>query len=264
MQMGTRTAVFAIAMLLWAVAPASAQNVSIAEATAHLQTNDPARIQTGIEALGLSGSARAVGPLSDRIRRGLPPELLDAALDTLAVLARPEAGPILFELSTHRRPEVRLKAIQAIAASKPRGADRALVTALSDLDPEVRSAAALGLGAVEARGSIDRLFHALDRGVTDASTSIGQLAGPSDIDRLLGYLGRIPFDALTPALNELLARRDVPSPKKLEVIARLQELATPEAKTFLEDFVASLPEPRRGRPDPVRQAAEDAILRIAG
>ena len=261
----TRRTIVACAVLsvLSTTSVATAQQVSLAEATEHLESSDPDRIRTGIEALGLVGNARAVPPLADRIRRGLPPELLDAALDTLTVLARPEAGPVLFELSTHRRPEVRLKAILGIVASEPRGADRALVTALSDLDPDVRSAAAIGLGQVGARTSIDSLFHALDRGITEAATSIGQLATPEEVARLLEYLGRVPFDALSPALNEVLARRDVPERTKLEIIARLQELATPEAKTFLQDFVASLPEPRRGRTDPVRQAAEEAILRIA-
>jgi HEAT repeat protein len=264
-----RTTLLALALYL-CLAPASApaahaQELSVAEATEHLGSSDPAAVRTGIEALGLAGNARAVPPLADRIRRGLPPELLDAALDTLLVLSRPESGPILFELTAHRRPEVRLKAVQAIVASEPRGADRVLVSALSDLDPAVRAAAALGLGQLGARTAIDPLFHALDRGVAEASTAIGQLATAEQVTRLLGYLGRIPFDALTPALSEILARRDVPQRTKLDVIARLEETATPEAKAFLQEFVASLPEPpRRGRPDPVRQAAEEAILRIAG
>lgn len=252
------------AALLLSAAAAEGQEPSLAEATAMLESNDPNEIRTGIESLGLIGNARAVPPLAARIRAGLRPDLLDVALDTLAILARPEAGPVLFELTTHRRPEVRAKAVQAIAAAEPRGAERALVTGLSDLDPQVRAAAALGLGQVGARGSVDPLFHAMDRGVVEASTAIGQLANPEQVTRLLGYLGRVPFDSLTPALSEVLARRDVPQRTKLDVIARLQELATPEAKAFLQDFVASLPEPRRGRPDPVRQAAEEAILRIAG
>jgi len=228
-----------------------------------LQSNDPAQIRSGIEAMGLIGNRRVIDPLAARIRAGLPTELLGAAVDTLMVLSRPEAGPILFELTTHRRPEIRLKAVQAIVASEPRGADRALITALSDMDPRVRAAAALGLGERGATSAVDPLFHALDRHVTEASTAIGQIANPAQIDRLLEYLGRLRFDALTPALSEVLARDDVPRAKKLDVIAKLSELATPEVKQFLQDYVASLPEPRRGRPDPVREAAEDAILRIA-
>lgn len=242
---------------------AAAQGLRLSEATELLGSSDRDEVRTGIEALGLLGNARAVPPLAERIRRGLPPDLLEVALDTLTVLARPEAGPILFELTSHRRAEVRLRAVQAIVAANPRGADRALVTALSDMDPRVRAAAALGLGEIGARGSIDRLFHALDRGIMEASTSIGQLATPAEVERLLGYLGQLPFGAITPALNEVLARNDMSERTKLDVIARLQELATPEAKQFLSDFVASLPEPRRGRRDAIREAAEDAIARIA-
>ncbi len=259
----TLPSALAAALLLAPIGAARAQELGLAEATELLATGDPDQIRMGIEALGLLGNARAVAPLEARIRRGLPPELLDVALDTLTVLARPESGPILFELSTHRRPEVRIKAVQAIVAARPRGAEPALVAALSDLDPRVRAAAAVGLGQIGARGSIEPLFHALDRGVLESSTSIGQLADAAQVERLLEYLGRLPFDAITPALNEVLARRDATERTKLDIIARLQELATPEAKTFLEDFVASLPEPRRGRRDAVRQAAEDAVQRIA-
>lgn len=227
-----------------------------------LASDDPEKIREGIETIGLEGKPRYIEPLADRIRKGLPPELLDAAIDTLGVMGRPQAGPILFELSSHRRSEVRAKTVQAIVACKPDGAERALVTALSDEDESVRAAAALGLGEIEAKGSIDQLFTALDRGVMQAATAIGQIAEREHIDKLLGYLGELPFDTITPALLEVLAREDVPRKVKLDVIARLGELATPEVKTFLQDYVASLPPSSRGR-DPVRQAAEDVILRIA-
>lgn len=254
---------------------ASAQGQpSLQEAARMLEANDLDQVRTGIESIGLLGDARAVGPLSERIRRGLPPALLDVALDTLAVLARPEAGPVLFELVMHRRADVRLKAVQAIVASRPRGADRALATALADGDARVRAAAALGLGTLGARDTMDTLFLALERGVLESATALGQIVPNDGVPRLLGYLGRVPFDSMAPGLNEILARREIPEATKLEVIARLQELATPEAKAFLQAFVASLAppaEPPRGRRPPrpdrttenLRRAAEDAILRIA-
>jgi HEAT repeat protein len=231
-----------------------------ADVERQLASEDRDEVRAGIESIGVSGNARLVGPLAARIEKGLPSELLDAALDTLTVLARPEAGDVLFSLATHRRPTVRRKAIEAIVACRPRGADRVLVAALSDVDPAVRSAAATGLGQIGARTSIDSLFHALDRGILEASTSIGQLAQPGDVDRLLGYLGNLPFDAVTPALSEVLARADVPQQKKLAVVARLAELATPDARTFLEELVASLPEGRQTQS--LRDAAQAGAERI--
>ena len=70
-------------------------------------------------------------PLEERIRKGLPPDLLEAAIVTLMALSQPEAGPVLYELSTHRRPDIRLRSIEAITATHPPGAETALIAALS-------------------------------------------------------------------------------------------------------------------------------------
>jgi len=234
--------------------------VTLDEATAMLAAGDPDQIQAGIEALGLIGTPRIIEPLAQRIRRGLPRDLLSSAVEILGMLARPEAGPILFELATHRRPDVRLAAVNAITACRPSGAERALVVGLSDSDPRVRSAAAVGLGELGARGQVDTLFLALDRGILEAATAVGRLVDGPQVGRLLEHLGRLPFDVVSPGLNEVLARAEIPERVKLEVIARLQELATPDVKAFLQELLASLPQ-RRGR-DAIRQAVQDAIERI--
>lgn len=227
-----------------------------------LESDDPAEVRRGIETIGLEGKRRHVRALAKRVRAGLPPELLDLAIDTFTVLGRPEAGDILFELASHRRTPVRTKAVEAIVACKPDGASDALVTALSDDAEPVRNAAALGLGEVGGDEALEPLFVALDRGVLQAATAIGQLADREHVDKLLAHLGRLPFDAMTPALLEVLARDDVPRQLKLDVIGRLAELATADVKTFLQDYVASLP-PDDASSEPLRRAAEDAILRIA-
>ena len=89
--------------------------------------------------------------------------------------------------------------------------------------------------------------------------AIGQLARPADVDRFLGYLGQLPFDQVTPALSEMLHRDDLAERAKLAIVHRLTELATPEVRTFLEDFVNGLDIDDRSQ---VRRAAEDAIPRI--
>jgi HEAT repeat protein len=242
-------------------APASAQRgrAEVTQAITNLSSRDPAEVRAAIEALGVAGDARAVGPISERIRKGLPPDLLDAAIDALTVLGRPEAGPVLFELANHRRAAVRLKAVIAIAATHPRGADRVLAEALGDTNAQVRSAAAEGLGEISATSAIDALFHALDRRILEAAASLGRLVRATDIERFLGYLGQLPFDAITPALTEMLRREDLPARARLTIVHRLIELATPEVRTFLEQYVASLPESDRSE---LRRAAEDAIPRL--
>ena len=240
--------------------PPVAAGPTLEASVAQLGSSDPAVVQQGLEALGLRGSPDVVAPIAARIRRGLPPDLLEVAVDTLVIAGGEGAGPVLISLVTHRRPAIRLKALLGIASLRPRGAEQTLVIALSDSDASIRAAAAVGLGQVGARGSVDPLFLALERGVLEASTAIGQLATPAEVVRFLGYIGRVPFDGISPGLGELLARADIPDRTKLDIVARLAELATSGAKIFLQDYVAALPTTDRG---PVRRAAEDAAMRIA-
>lgn len=237
--------------------PAAAQ-MSLADAQAAIESTDAARIQSGIESIGLSGEARGVPLIVARIHRGLTPELLESALDTLAVLGRPEAGPVLIELLSHRRPSVRLRAVQALATCRPAGADHALASALSDSSPDVRAAAATAIGDVGGVSAIDQLFLAFDRGVPEAGAAIGRIGRPADITRLLGLLGHVPFTQMGPILADMLGRDTVPARSRLEIVAALGELASADARGLLEQYVQAHP-----GTDPVTRAAEAAAARIA-
>lgn len=262
---GSTIAVAALALMTLAASTAEAQRgrgprVRPAEIEEQLASTDPQVIQQAIETIGLSGNARLVPLLASRITRGLPGELLETAVDTLTVLARPEAGDVLFILANHRRADIRARAVAGIISCRPEGASSALQAALSDQEPEVRTAAAVGLGQIAAEDAIDALFHALDRNILEAATSLGQLASGDDIGRLLTYLGRFPLDALTPALSEIIARDNLENETKLEVLGRIAELATPDARQFLVDMAESVPDDRRHRA--VRDAATAAAERI--
>jgi hypothetical protein len=232
--------------------------MSFAEAQAAIESTDAAQIQSGIEAIGLSGEDRGVAVIVARVRRGLPPELLESALDTLAVLGHPSAGPLLIELLSHRRQSIRLRAVQALATCHPAGADQALSSALSDSSSEVRAAAATALGDVGGVAAMDQLFLAFDRGVTEAGHAIGRIARPADITRMLGLLGHVPFTQMGPILADMLGRDTVPSRSRLEIVSALGELASAEARGLLEQYVHAHP-----GTDPVTRAAEAAAARIA-
>ncbi|MCG8554693.1 MAG: HEAT repeat domain-containing protein [Proteobacteria bacterium] len=250
---------------MWQSRSASAQPaakmapVSFDEAAAMLHASDPETVQAGIETLGVMGSRAAVAPLSARIRDGLPASLLAIAVDTLMVLGRPQAGPVLFELTRHRRPEIREKALVAIGTCRPRGAAEKVARALTDPDGAVRAAAAQTLAELGARDSIEALFLAFDRGVVGSETALGKLLGPGEVRRLLGYLGKAPLNLVGPAVMKLLERQDMPQAKKLEIISALQELRTPQARSYLETFAAS-PGSRKGS---LRKAALRAAQQIA-
>jgi HEAT repeat protein len=243
-----------------APAPVHAQQMTVPQAVELLASNDADEVRMGIETLGLIGSPAAVEPLAARIRRGLPTELLATAIDTLGILGRAEAGPVLFELVGHRRPEIRLRAVQAIAMCRPRGADAVLVSALGDSAAPVRAAAAQTLGELRASSAVDSLFLAFERDVAEAGPALAAVARPEDVTRLLAYLGRRPFTVLRPTLLALAVRTDLPARARLEVVNRVGELATPEARALLEEIVTSLPASDLG---PVRRAATDTAARIA-
>jgi HEAT repeat protein len=219
-------------------AGADKPNPAIENAKGMMGSSKRENVEAGIQSLGLLGTAEAVEPLAERIRQGLPPDLLETAIVTLMALGQPNAGAVLHELSMHRRPEVRLRAIEAIAATNPPGAERTLTAALSDADTRVRSAAAVGLGEIHASSAVEKLFLALDRGNMEASGAIGKIIAPTDVPRLSGYLGQVPFRNLGPALAEVLQRTDVAEKSKLEIVARLQEVGTPEVKGYLGDLIA--------------------------
>lgn len=237
---------------------ALAQELTLEQATAMLDAPNADEVRMGIESMGLIGSPAAVAPLSARIRRGLPPDLLVVAIDTLGILGRNEAGPILFELVTHRRPDVRLRAVQAIATCRPTGADRALVTALSDSSAPVRNAAAQTLGELRASSALESLFLAFDHEVMEAGPAIAEVARPEDVSHVLTYVGRHPFTTLRPMLITLMTRTDLPAPRRMEAVARVSELATPEARALLEEVVGRL-----AANDPIRRGTTDAMNRIS-
>jgi hypothetical protein len=234
-------------------------NAAIEQAKVLLGSGDHDQIETGIQSLGLLGSPDAVPPLIERIRAGLAPDLLDTAIVTLMALGQQSAAPVLFDLAVHRRPEVRLRSIEAIVSLAPKGAEEVLRTALSDQNPQVRSAAALGLGEIKAVGSVELLFKALDHGNFEASASIGKLVRGDQIPRMLDYLGKTPLQSLGPALGEVLQRKDIGDRDKLAIVSRLQDVGTPEVKSYLGDLMHMAGEKL---PAPVSRAIVQAMQEI--
>ena len=219
--------------------PNAAAQAAIAEAQAQMQADDSDQVEAGLHGLGMIGTPEVVEPLAARVRQGLPPDLLETAVLTLMTVGDPSAGPVLFELAAHRRPEIRLRASEAIAAVNPPGAEAVLTALLSDSDPTVRSGAAKALGDIGARGAFEILFHALDRGNLDASEAIGKVVEPAQATRLLSYLGKVPLHHLGPALQTVLLRKDVSKADKLQIVAALHELGTVEVRNFFGATLAA-------------------------
>lgn len=226
-----------------------------------LFSSNVAEVEAALREVAFEPSGPAAVAVGERIRYGLPMNLLLAALDTLRAMAHPAAGDTLVTLTRHRRSEIRLRAVQGLVACRPPGASRVLEVRVSDSDPVVRAAAASGLGQLGAASAEETLFLALDRGVLEAAVAIGQVTDEQGLRRLLGYLGRVPFGAITPALSEALVRRDIPMAAKGAVLARLEELGTEEVLVYLTTLAPGL---AGARDAALRRLIASTITRLGG
>ena len=232
-----------------------------AETLARLNSRSAPEIERALIELAQIGGAPAARAIATRIERGLPAASVLPATETLGLLGDPAAGPVLMRvLLVHRRAPVRVAAIHALVATRPPGAGAAVRARLSDPEPRVRSTAAIALGELGDVGSTDALFRVLDRDLFEAAVPIAQLADAEGRLRLANYLGRLPFDLLNPAFHEILGREDVAEREKLDLIARIQDLGTPEARLFLTDLADSLQTDRDARA--LENAARNAAQRI--
>jgi hypothetical protein len=232
----------------------------VKEAVELLQSEkDETKIE-GINKLAELADAGGVLPLVELLKEGQKDKVTHAAIDALGAISSPKAIPILVEYMRHRRPAVRIIAINAIAEIKDKQVSEALQNALKDSDPTVRKTAALALGRYGDQSAVDILFKAFDRNVVEAAIAIGQIGNMDDMERLSSYLGKSPLTILLPGFSEFLNRDDFSEKGKLKIIAKLKELAGPEVKQFLIKFVAGLPEDYEG---PVKKKAQEAINSIA-
>ncbi len=252
----------ALAVMLATSTAARAQDVDTEQqAIAWLESTSVDEVRLGIETLGLVPSPRAADALAARIRRGLPFDLLEDALTTLGAMQQRSSLPVVLELTRHRHGHVRAKAIATLGAIGGSDAVVAIRRGLDDPDRQVRIAAVRAMSAASDRTGVMMLMRAFDRGLLEAAEAIGHLGSPEEVRALLGHLGIVPFDTLMPGLGEALRRSDLPQRLRLDIVARLTELATQNVRVFFEMLLPTLPGPAN---DPVKRAINDAILRISG
>jgi len=182
--------------------------------------------------------APAVPQIAELLRSGLPSPLTVAALQAIGDTESPAATDVLTWYAHHRDATVRRSAVGALAKTRGPEVTQALRAALSDSDPGVRGIAASALGGLRATDAVTDLFLALDRDVSEAAASIGQLCSPTDCEKLAARLGRIPFDVVTSGLSEVLFRppAEINSALKVKIVERLRDVGTAEAHKFLKEM----------------------------
>jgi len=225
-----------------AAPPGKKQPVSsLKEVTVMLSSAEVDEVRSALERAALLPPKQVMPVVFARVRAGLPPMLLDVAIDTLILLNDPAAGPLLDDLARHRRSAVRRRALDAAAQLRVRGAEPLLARGLDDLSPEVRSAAVEGLGEVAARGSFAQVLRALEMGVEGSALSLGKITDSAHLDSALGLIGEHPLETLTPMVETLLMRRDLSEDDKLKVVERLAEVSTEPLRKLLSELLAKLP-----------------------
>lgn len=228
---------------------------SLEEVAIMLAASDAEEVRSALEAAAVLPAGEVVPLIDDRVRAGLPHALLDVALDTLLLLGDASATPLLLDLARHRRPEVRVRALEVLAQVSSPSAEQAALQALGDLEPNVRRAAAEVLAAVGTRAAFPALVRAFELGVEGAPRALGKTAGAADVDRLVMYFGKYPLATLTPMLEALFARRDIAEAEQLGVVNALAALATDDARAALNALLTTLP---RGASPSLRRALSRA------
>lgn len=247
--------------------PIPSGKLDMKETKAALESSEAARIEgalVNIRMAGKDAGGRAATALVvERLKNGLPRELLKKGLETLAELEDPAAIEGCDLYMAHRDPEIRLVALTCLGATKSPDANKSIRAALGDTDARVHSTAATLLGEAKALEAVPDLIVALDKGVNEAAVSIGMLCAPGqgECQQLLNRMKSKPLDVIFSGLQQVLARKDVPDDFKKKVITQVRELASAKAREFLEGVRKAWP-PNGSKP--VAEALDKAIKDLEG
>ncbi len=224
-----------------------------------LENGSEGEILSALSELSAQGPAAAgAAPLVNGLLvRGSSVKVVIAALDAVAAFGTESSSEPVAPYVQHRRPEIRQTAARTLVRTKGPSAVRALRRGLKNPDPEVRRTAAAGLGALNATEAVDDLFDSLGDETGTAPKSIATLCNPAQCDRLMGYVGKLPFEFLEPCFVTLILRPSgVPDINKLRYIDRLRKLATKSASNVLQTALADLPENANPK---LKEALETAL-----
>lgn len=198
-----------------------------------LDSDDINAVQYGLTSLAELGGREAADAIVARLRRGLPPQLSEAAISSLAALKQPQSIPTLLELTLHRRFQVREQALDALSALKAKSAQSAVLYALDDPSPEVRRAAVRALGEIGDARALPALATAQERGVEGAELALGKLGGAKEADLLLGLATHGDLKRVEAGLLAMLQRVNVPAQLKRKIVSTLAGLGTPESQALV-------------------------------
>ena len=212
-----------------------------------LAGEDDAAAVAAIESLGASGAANAADPLLELLAAGAAPGRVEAALDALAklggggALTAARAFEVLDLYAGHRAPEVRVRAVKALATIRDPRVAPTLLARLGDAAPGVRAAAGEALAARRERTALARLFALVKRGDAGAASPLAALATPDLIPQVAELAGTVDDGVLATVLGDYAQRSDVPDRLRLDVVRTIGGLGGAAATAALVEYVASVP-----------------------
>jgi HEAT repeat protein len=277
-----------------AVAAPGAEDSLLLELRAKGQKDEPAIAL--VQKLGALDTPRSTEILLGELSLGMTPKVSGAVLDVLAARRSAESLPLLSLYARHRNPELRKRAVSALAAlvlppkapevkegaaaAKP--ADKAkkpaapaapaltpaqqatvvplLISALSDANADVRGVAAEALGARREKAAEPALIKLLLRKDPVAPAALGQIGGAETARSLAEMIGNVPDRLLGETLGMLLIRPDFgPDPLRLEVVKTLGKLSGSQPIDLLNDYVQATAKDKADKVRPSRVEAQKII-----
>ena len=205
-----------------------------------LSSPDAELVQQGLNELGALGGKDAAQLVIARLKRGLPPQLIDTSIDALTRLHDASAIPVLLELATHRRFQVRAHAIEALGTLGAKNAEAVLLYALDDPSQDVRESAVRSLGKVGSRRALKPLLAAHERGLDGALGALGAIGSSAEADLLIARAKAGQVDAALPGFQAMLVRSNVPFATKTKLIATLRELGSARANDCMTQTLSAL------------------------
>jgi HEAT repeat protein len=232
---------------------------------ARLSSTNADEVREAIDLLSVIDHPSVVPHLATLLRSGRSDEVTDRAITALGGLAHPTGIPVLVELTHHRRARARRLAFEALARISDPRVPALLEQGLRDSDRLVRASSARALGEIGARGSVEILFVAFDRGVVEAAFAIGKLGDRASITRYNEHLGRMPLSVMLSGYHEYLRRTDIPDEVKVEIVGRLGDVSGPLVRAFLQRYLDTFPQSgRAAERNRVRTVVIDTLRRIPG
>jgi HEAT repeat protein len=198
--------------------------------------------------LGDAGSPRAAEPLLEVLAEGGRAARVQAALDGLAKLGTAKAlrsdqavVDALILYSGHRAPDIRRRAVKALATVQEPRVNATLLERLGDAAPDVRAAAADALAARRDGKAVPRLFALFSHGDAGVAPALAALATPDIVPRVAELTGTVDDEIVANVLGDYVKRGDVPEKLRIDVLRTIGRLSGAVATTALADYLASVP-----------------------